>query len=229
MAAPVCCPRRCANLSSSRCATMTRAPAANSGIALVAPRNASGAAWSALLQPCGARPGSARPARGSRQSVRSRGHPYADGTQQLVAVEHGAGIHVRRGAEPLQERLQVGQVLVRQQPAQCRALRRARARRSAHPRCARVSSARASAPASCTRARSWESARRPQQVDGEPGHAGRHQHHDQDIDRSQPPAQAVALHRCRYPARHSTRVLITSVATASSDSSEATAKAPTKL
>ena len=44
--------------------------------------------------------------------------------QQLVALEHGAGVHVRGTAEPLQEWLQVGQVLFCQQASQRGSLRK---------------------------------------------------------------------------------------------------------
>ena len=68
-----------------------------------------------------------------------------------------------------------------------------------------------------------------QHVDGEVGNARRHQQHDGHVAGRQPPAEAVALHRRRYPVRAPTSVLMMSVTTASSDSIEATAKAPTKL
>ena len=68
-----------------------------------------------------------------------------------------------------------------------------------------------------------------QHVDGEIGNARGHQQHDGHVAGRQPPAEAVALHRRRYPVRPSTSVLMISVTTASSDSIEATANAPTKL
>ena len=103
------------------------------------------------------------------------------------------------------------------------------------------------APPSCTRAVPWLSADLAQPLARVQRQSARHHQHDDDFAARQPPAQPrrrrvdsqpleqssearqERLHqRLLYP-RRSTRVLITSVTTASRVSSEATAKAPTVL
>src|SRR5687768_16134070 len=149
----------------------------------------------------------------------------ATGGDDLRAIEHRAGIELARLAETAQERREARASDLADQAAQRWTFgqhARMRERVLGH------------ASDLLTRIRAGELhvqlllavGEAAQHVDREIGNARGDEQHDEDVTRREPPAEAVALHRRRYPER-STSVLMISLTTASSDNMEATAKAPT--
>ena len=155
------------------------------------------------------------------------GHVGAAGGHELRAIENRAGIEATGFAEAPQERWHSFAARLVQQPAQRRAL-------GQHPSIGERVFGHARDLGAGVRAGQLHAdlllavGQPAQHVDGEIGDARRDQQHDGHVTGREPPTEAVAFHRRRYPER-STSVLMISVTTASIDSIEATAKAPTKL